>query len=30
VTLRTTCSDQRGEVVLDGEAVVLLDPQGSL
>lgn len=30
VTLRTTCSDQRGEVVLDGEAVVVLDPQGSL
>ena len=30
VTLRTTCSDQRGEVVLDGEAVVMLDPSGRL
>jgi len=30
VTLRTSCSDQRGELVLDGEAVVLLDPLGSL
>jgi len=29
-TLRTTCTDQRGELVLDGEAVVLLDPPGSL
>ena len=29
-TLRTTCADQRGEVVLDGEAVVLLDPPGGL
>lgn len=30
VTLRTTCADQRGDIVLDGEAVVLLDPPGSL
>jgi 3-hydroxybutyryl-CoA dehydratase len=29
-TLRTTCADQRGEIVLDGEAIVLLDPPGSL
>lgn len=29
-TLRTTCTDQRGEIVLDGEAVVLLDPSGGL
>jgi len=29
-TLRTTCTDQRGELVLDGEAVVLLDPLGGL
>lgn len=27
-TLRTTCTDQRGELVLDGEATVLLDPPG--
>lgn len=25
-TLRTICEDQRGEMVLEGEAVVLLDP----
>jgi 3-hydroxybutyryl-CoA dehydratase len=30
VTLRTTCTDQRGEMVLDGEAIVLLDPPGRL
>src|SRR5579864_4967533 len=29
-TLRTTCADQRGEIVLDGEAIVLLDPPGVL
>jgi 3-hydroxybutyryl-CoA dehydratase len=29
-TLRTTCTDQRGDVVLDGEAVVLLDRAGGL
>lgn len=29
-TLRTTCSDQRGDLVLDGEAVVLLDPPAGL
>ena len=29
-TLRTTCADQRGELVLDGEAIVLLDPPGVL
>ncbi len=29
-TLRTTCTDQRGEIVLDGEATVLLDPLGVL
>src|SRR5690348_13278620 len=25
ITLRTTCTDQRGDMVLDGEAVMLLD-----
>jgi 3-hydroxybutyryl-CoA dehydratase len=30
ITLRTTCTDQRGDMVLDGEAVMLLDPPGSL
>lgn len=30
VTLRTTCTDQRGELVLDGEATMLLDRLGSL
>jgi 3-hydroxybutyryl-CoA dehydratase len=25
LTLRTTCTNQRGEIVLDGEAVVLVD-----
>lgn len=29
-TLRTTCADQRGRIVLDGEAVVLLDPPAGL
>jgi 3-hydroxybutyryl-CoA dehydratase len=29
-TLRTTCVDQRGETVLDGEAVVVLDPPGGV
>jgi 3-hydroxybutyryl-CoA dehydratase len=29
-TLTTTCTDQRGEVVLDGKAIVLLDPPGGL
>ena len=29
-TLRTTCSDQRGDLVLDGEAIVLLDPSAGL
>ena len=29
-TLRTTCADERGRVVLDGEAVVLLDPPPGL
>lgn len=29
-TLRTTCTDQRGEIILDGEAIVLLDPPGVL
>ncbi len=26
VTLKTTCHNQRGEVVVDGEAVLLVDP----
>ncbi|MHB8730423.1 MAG: MaoC family dehydratase [bacterium] len=30
VTLRTTCADQSGEIVIDGEAIVLLDPPGGL
>ncbi|HKX19377.1 MAG TPA: MaoC family dehydratase [bacterium] len=29
-TLRTTCTDQRGDLVLDGEAIVLLDPPAGL
>ena len=29
-TLRTTCSDQRGDLVLEGEAIVLLDPPAGL
>jgi 3-hydroxybutyryl-CoA dehydratase len=29
-TLLTTCTDQAGEIVLDGEAVVLLDPPAGL
>jgi 3-hydroxybutyryl-CoA dehydratase len=29
-TLRTTCADESGRIVLDGEAVVLLDPPAGL
>ncbi len=28
LTLRTTCANQRGELVLDGEAVLVVDPPG--
>ncbi len=28
LTLRTTCANQRGEMVLDGEAVLVVDPPG--
>ncbi|MDR7418854.1 MAG: MaoC family dehydratase [Armatimonadota bacterium] len=28
LTLKTTCTNQRGETVLDGEAVLLVDPAG--
>jgi 3-hydroxybutyryl-CoA dehydratase len=28
LTLKTTCANQRGETVLDGEAILLVDPTG--
>jgi 3-hydroxybutyryl-CoA dehydratase len=28
LTLKTTCTNQRGETVLDGEAILLVDPTG--